>query len=664
MTSEAQSVVNDVLGAGPATTKMRAAKMVGAAVAVEAAAADERPFSVFIVEDMDAAAAFADALSAEAAQLRETMPDDGIVERLAQRVASARGLLARGIAQHGFKLFITHNPAAAGVRVPNLMARMAPMSAALAADVPAELGGVADPDDENRLNWFREDPLANEHHEHWHVVYPTRGTADRPLPERHGELFYYMHNQMLARYDAERIAAGLARVQPFDDYDAAVGVGYDPGAMAIAGQGFAPRARNQRWRAMPQYGNYSPAAHKLLQAKFESAVTSLTLTGGATPLALAGSEGSDAMGDASEPNSKGLDLHNRSYGNHHGMGHVLTADLGTSAALPAGVMIDPATAIRDPFFWQWHKHVDDYNFRYQESQPSHDFADAPDIAFGGDDDAGIVLIDEAALADAVPDGVPQDRLLEFALGGQWFGQAAANGSVPFRVDLGNGPIDLALPVIDTLATEMRRGTFELFDAAMSGGQFSYPYLWHRPFRTALRLHNREPVAQTVTVRLFLCPADDEAMIDDRRLWIELDKFAVVLQPNAQTVVSRRDKSSSVIRRPVFEPHHITDVHYLPEAADPEFNPYCECGWPYHLLIPRGTEAGMRFALLAIITGDDNLVPQGHCGSVSFCGARDQYPDVKPMGYPFDRPLAKPMKEMVAETQSMAMRFITIRTAAA
>jgi hypothetical protein len=37
--------------------------------------------------------------------------------------------------------------------------------------------------------------------------------------DRRGELFYYMHQQMLARYDAERISNGLGSVIAFSQWD-------------------------------------------------------------------------------------------------------------------------------------------------------------------------------------------------------------------------------------------------------------------------------------------------------------------------------------------------------------------------------------------------------------------------------------------------------------
>ena len=43
--------------------------------------------------------------------------------------------------------------------------------------------------------YFREDPRMNSHHAHWHLV--SGGT------HRRREVFYYMHNQMLNRFQVD-----------------------------------------------------------------------------------------------------------------------------------------------------------------------------------------------------------------------------------------------------------------------------------------------------------------------------------------------------------------------------------------------------------------------------------------------------------------------------
>src|SRR5262249_25084052 len=97
---------------------------------------------------------------------------------------------------------------------------------------------------------------------------------------------------------------------------------------------------------------------------------------------------------------------------------------------------------------------------------------------------------------------------------------------------------------------------------------------------------------------------------------------------------------SVVRKPAWRP---TEPRLaLPPGTPANDQNYCDCGWPYHLLVPRGTAAGMPFRLLVILTDwlIDRVGADSTCGSLSFCGARNSdYPDTRPMGYPLDRPLA-------------------------
>jgi tyrosinase len=61
-----------------------------------------------------------------------------------------------------------------------------------------------------------------------------------------------------------------------------------------------------------------------------------------------------------------------------------------------------------------------------------------------------------------------------------------------------------------------------------------------------------------------------------------------------------------------------------------------CGWPHHLLLPKGTEKGMVYDLVVMITpaeGSDIFNYRGW----THCGLKNKtYPDSKPMGYPWDR----------------------------
>ena len=72
---------------------------------------------------------------------------------------------------------------------------------------------------------------------------------------------------------------------------------------------------------------------------------------------------------------------------------------------------------------------------------------------------------------------------------------------------------------------------------------------------------------------------------------------------------------------------------------------------------------MYFRLFALITDGeiDNVPGPEHCGSMSFCGAREEYPDQRSMGYPFDRGFSGAnFVETFANEPSASSRRLLIR----
>ena len=74
-------------------------------------------------------------------------------------------------------------------------------------------------------------------------------------------------------------------------------------------------------------------------------------------------------------------------------------------------------------------------------------------------------------------------------------------------------------------------------------------------------------------------------MNEERKWIEMDKFRYIMK-RAEAVVSRKDKHSSVIRR---FPNEARDD--IEEGVARTVSGFCECGWPYHMLLPRGMPHG-------------------------------------------------------------------------
>ena len=64
--------------------------------------------------------------------------------------------------------------------------------------IPLDYTG-SDVDPEHRVAYFREDVGVNLHHWHWHLVYPFAGADIVVRKDRRGELFYYMHHEVMTR---------------------------------------------------------------------------------------------------------------------------------------------------------------------------------------------------------------------------------------------------------------------------------------------------------------------------------------------------------------------------------------------------------------------------------------------------------------------------------
>ena len=473
---------------------------------------------------------------------------------------------------------------------------------------------------EGQLDWFREDPLANQHHEHWHVVYPVGGVPDgrggATGKDRQGELFFYMHQQMLARYDAERIAAGLGPVKPFATYTTAIAEGYDSGL-----PDFRARSANRKLATVDLGGGaYSVQDHTRAARPDQRVVDS----------------GASRTGPRSTPTRWGRGRAERAARRADRVRQLprLRARPDRPRGGPArpsrpGVMWTTATAIMDPAFYRWHRHIDDQLARWQEKQPPHDFSDAPPAAAKPP-----LLVFSDTVPQASRSGAALQTWAKRTFGGTKWG---------------------------TRSTARRSSTPELETGTRTRSTPAGPleYLDHRDFLYVLRLENTRAQPTDVTVRVFLAPA---SAADNRRTWIEMDKFHQRLAAREKAVVARPGALSSVVQKPaVRPPRPRRDPSNDPKAAEN----YCNCGWPFHLLVPRGTPEGMPFRLFVMLTdwNADRVSEDAHCGSMSFCGVRDcAYPDRRAMGYPFDRPLPRgtTLDAVVAGQPNMSLRDVSIR----
>jgi tyrosinase len=606
--------------------------------------------------------------------------------------ADALGM--RGLRQHALALFITHYPPAREKfkvepleqRQPNLVRRS---------------GAHATPEEENLMSFWREDAQLNDHHGHWHTVNPVAG---RPvaggLPDmgnRHGELFAYMHEQMLARYDAERLGVGLRRVEPFDDYGALIPQGYDPGDLTVWNGkewvGFRKRPENVTLsdfeKDRPNEWAFTIPGAKLEDLKRHRKVLLEAAKEGQYKLVDSKDKPhvtSDNLGDTVEANILSVDYpvkdsplpspsNGKNYGNLHGDGHVHFAYFDSEPKVPSGVMLNLDVTARDPMFWRWHKNVDTIIQTWRETlgkQQPYDFADGPQVTVRSED---IILCRKAGLPnkEGLPAGFDDGKLGAAAFGyskdpdlNHWDNDFSS-GEVAFTIVLDQSNNKAATKTITTTAelmTEMRTRTIQVqvSDTADKSGKSvkkvteEIDYLSHEDFFYFLRLQNRSEQAQQVTIRIFLAP---EPWVEDNTAWIELDRFLHRLGGGEHAVVFRPARLSAVIRKPAVghEELESTELRAASESV------WCDCGWPYTLLLPRSTKEGLDFRLLVMLSSEDLVMTDTgeKCTSMSYCGLQDKdYPDKRPMGYPFDRALTDSIDSIINKHENWASRKIRIR----
>jgi hemocyanin-like protein len=677
----------------------------GRAGAERATAGRERPFSWFNPDD----AAEAVGLAALLAVVSGAAPTEDIgLQRALDLAAAQSAELPPELVTQAMAIFVTHHRPARQLAKPRTI-RVEPelFMPSRPADAPEPEGA---PDPERALDYWREDPFANEHHGHWHQVYPFPGlpvqdwlvwaeTSDRAglaalfraldpaqdwpsflavatpqeirdkffqqaaahsgephsgdwqrflralpslayrvlfqLNDRQGELFFYMHSQMLARYDAERLSLGMERVKPFspDLFGKPIPEGYSPNLPHIPDvPDYTARAPDE---ALPQRDV------DLLngwQAALDTALANRELLRAVGPPRALDSNSLGEAVEAAQSQLTGVDP--ASYPGMHNRGHRMIAKLPNDTG--NGVMNSPPVAIRDPIFWRWHRHIDNINTARQNTQSPYDFTDAPPVvlrdALSGTAvpwaSPDVLLVSTAGLHDTSDPAA----LATAAVGGAAFDTAFAAGPLPGAEQL---------VVVDELTTRFLRSTLS--------NEQAVTHLTHDPFALIIRVRNVAARPTAITLRVFMAPGE---LADDRTMWMELDKLLVEVPAAGRSVVYRPDAEFSVVKKPA----EIDPQTALDGASDPSDQNYCDCGWPYALLLPRGTPGGMAFRLAVFCTdGARDLVrPSAECGSMSFCGAVDRYPDTRDMGYPFSRPFGQPVAATILGLPAAAGRSLTIR----
>uniref|UniRef100_A0A2L2Y4P5 Hemocyanin subunit B n=1 Tax=Parasteatoda tepidariorum TaxID=114398 RepID=A0A2L2Y4P5_PARTP len=453
-------------------------------------------------------------------------------------------------------------------------------------------GNVMDP--EYNLAYYREDIGINAHHWHWHLVYPAtwRPEVIGRIKDRKGELFFYMHQQMCARYDCERLSNHMPQMIPFHNFHDGL-EGYSAHLTSnINGLPYSSRNSGRQLADLPDCSvqDLERWRERILDAIDVGVV--VDPNGGETPLDNV--HGINILGNIIESNYDSVNV--PYYGSLHNWGHVLFAaahDPDGRFKLNPGVMDDTATALRDPIFYRWHRFIDDLFQEYKRSLPPYS---VEDLSFRG------VTAKSIAVKSSAPN------------------------------------------TIKTFFKDDYLDVSHAFYFPRSGAvKVHYKHLDHEQFTYKLVVENSGTKTRHAKVRIYMGPkfdhlGNEKTIRNIRRVMIELDSFHVELRPGENTIERRSIDSSVTLRK-----QKTLKELLKGEGAGQRADEYCSCGWPDHLLIPKGDTTGLPFHLFAILTDyfEDTVNDHGRTNecidAVSYCGAKDQlFPDKRAMGFPFDR----------------------------
>ena len=445
--------------------------------------------------------------------------------------------------------------------------------------------------------YWREDPVANSHHAEYHRL-SGRGGGNW------GEYFYFMHGQMQARYECERLSLGLGLVFPLgpnlwrqqlrDDYNPRLGQGWAtrrPGWLANVGllEQQRDQARQQAWSSRASYQSGQDFGINRLGVTVEQGV--------------------------------------------HNSGHTQLSQL---SAPGRGVMSEPMVAMRDTVFFRWHAYVDGLFKEYKNWLPRYSEAD---LSFPGL--SGLAVT-------AVPDWGDNNTFYTY----RWDG-------VELNLNL------YVLHLLKSFCRESASVGLDSLDGTRMGTRFdlNYDRLNHRPFNWVFELNSTLLYATHSVVRLFLQPPGSAGM---NRATFQLDHFYHHLQPG-RNVFTRPELSAPHLSKSRWSLAELQEGLMSGQLDWQQFS-WGGCGWPRHLNIPRGRPGGMAWQLVAVVSSllpaDLSRLANWRANSQvawSFCGARwGAVPDSRPLGFPLDRdPPAGDVSSLAAGRPNWLILPVTI-----
>jgi len=443
--------------------------------------------------------------------------------------------------------------------------------------------------DEETLNYYRDDVGVS----NWLVGFFTKSPSwlcphkyKREIFRR-GENFYYVHQQILARYLLERTANGLPPPEILN-WDEPIKEGYNPKTLLSSGASLQARADGM---TPSHFNQHEVQLAKTYERRLEDAIDAGELSNfNGTFVKLNNIDGTDLIGRAmlGVPMSVGKSF----YGNYYfqalkALGFVSKTKNEDDPHSVGGAVTTIPTMLRDPAL---------YNLLHK-----------------------MISIFQRHKA----------RLRPYS-----------------SQELGFPKVSIKSMVVSKLETYFEEFQFDVSNAFNPGkDELSYSVhqtlLNHAPFYFKLKIESETDAS--AMIRVFIGPkydsAGNELTVEQSRLsFVELDRFPVNLFPGENEFKRSYSESPAYTKHPesfksiykrVEKALSGKEAFYITESS--------LCGVPQNIQLPKGSEHGKQFRLFAIVNHYVKMEGVEETSTDVTCGSSVLY-DKRPMGFPFDRPV--------------------------
>ncbi|XP_008558555.1 hexamerin [Microplitis demolitor] len=378
-----------------------------------------------------------------------------------------------------------------------------------------------------------------------------------------GSHYWYIHQQLMAHYNLERLSQGLG---PIDEVDYEhIKTPYHPHLYCTNGLQFA--GRSHEITLTPYYADLVRNVHALEQRIVDAIDSGYVITPQQSFLSLFHPQGLNILGEIIEGTGKSINP--RYYGSYQAVAHQLLGNAPEFSTIweytPSALDLHE-TSVRDPAFYQLYKRVMKLFHRYQESLPAYQYN------------------------DLIVPGVTIEKIMFPDLNTYFDTQI---------VDLDNGifqPVNKNEQENLKVKAEVKR-------------------INHKPYEYQIVVNSEKPITNAV-VRVYLAPKYDYdgKLVDishHRHYFVELDQFVYDLQEGKNVIVRDSHHAPHLSHDYPTVHHMMTYIDSAVRSQNPFYvtEPSQIFGFPARLSIPKGRYGGFPLQVFAVISVPEHTISQ-------------------------------------------------------